>query len=418
MKNNAIYLFLIFTIINISSEENKFEYETISIISNSDLNPLSFNSQDKICSTYIPSLFNPIPLVRYGDYDGPTPLHYKINIFNPILEEIEFKIYNYNLLDNNININFGVCNDKTLDECYFGLSSGLPKDIELQNNTLDHLKITNQITEKKFSLDKWELLLDKNMIKSRLYLGYNHLDFNSQNKNYIGTCQNIKEDSFWGCYFKEMIFNNTAIPLNKSDEEDYKIYFSSEDYTIIFPKEFQDKFEKASNGSCTYNAGEKKTFCRDFFKKDYIIPLTLSNDNMDITLEIDYLKRFNSEAEQDSINMVFIKDIDYIIFPLIMLKNFHIQFDADSNIIRFYSRDKKILHVKIKEPEPEPENSSSALTIFLVILIILLLLGLVFGIFVFLKKIKNDDSKEINKFQKFEEDDNDDFKKLKEKKIY
>ena len=125
---------------------------------------------------------------------------------------------------------------------------------------------------------------------------------------------------------------------------------------------------------------------------------------MDITLEIDSKKRFNSEEDKDSINMIFSKDIDYIIFPLIMFKNFHIQFDAETNIIRFYSTDRNILHVKIKEQQSE-NNSSSALTIFLVILIILLLLGLSFGIFCFLKKRKISKSEQI-----FE----DDFKNMNE----
>ena len=417
MENNIIYLFLIYTIINISSETNILEYPLISDISDSDLKPLSITSNDILCPTYIPSLFNPIPLVKNGDYPGPKYLYYSVKIENPIMDESEYEIYKYKLLDNNIEVVFGKDMDNSLDKCYFGLSSGLKEDINLKNNTLDHLKITNQITEKKFSLEKWDLITNPNKIISKFYLGYNHKDFNSKNKNYIGTCQNIKEDTFWGCYFKEMIFNNISIPLKKSEEEDYKIYFSSEDYTIKFPKEFQDLFEKASNGSCQYNAGESKTFCKDWFKeKDSIIPLKLSNDNMDITLEIDNLKRFNSEAEQDSINMIFKKEFEYIIFPLIMFKNFHIQFDADDNIIRFYSTDKNILHVKVKDLQPD-NNSSSALTVFLVILIILLLLGLGFGILYCIIKRRNGDSKEINKFTKFE-DEEEDFKNMKEKKIY
>ena len=419
MKNNPNlekYLFLIFIVINISSEKI-LEYDIIS--SKTDLKPLYINSKDNICPKYIPSLFNPLPLVNNGDYDGVFPQYSKIQISNPIIEESLFYIYLGNVIDNNIEIIFGMKNDYVdLEDCYFGLSLGLQESEELKdsNNTLDYLKNNNQIEEKKFSLDKWDLNSQQNII-SKLYLGYNHKDFNSQNSKYIGTCQKTKEDSYWGCYFKQMIFNNTIIPLNKSDGEDYKIYFSSEDYTIKFPKEFKEIFVKTSDDSCTYDKKHSKVTCKDWFKEDYFIPLTLSNDNMDITLEIDSSRRFKSddEQEEDSANMSFDENIDYIIFPLIMFKNFHIQFDADKNIIRFYSTNKNILNVKIKEPEQE-NNSSSALTIFLVILIIILLLGLGFGIFFYIKKRRSGNSQEINKFTKFE--DEDDFKNMQEKKIY
>ena len=409
------YLFLIFIVINIPSGTILFEFDMIS--NKTDLKPLSIISKDNICSTYIPSLFSPIPLVKKDDYRSLFPQFYFIEILNPIIDACEYDIYSGNLLDDNIKLFLGV---KTvfdeIDDCYFGLSSGLQKSIKLKegNSTLEYLKNTNQIDEKKFSLDKWDLYSDQSKIKSKLYFGFSHKDFNSQNAKYIGTCQNIKEDSYWGCYFKQMIFNNTEIPLNKSDNEDYKIYFSSEDYTIKFPKDFKDIFIKPSDDSCKYDQKHSKITCKDWFKEDFFIPLTLSNDNMDITLEIDSSKRFNSD-EDNSISMSFDEDIDYIIFPLKMFKNFHIQFDADKNIIRFYSTNKNILNVKIKEPEQE-NNSSSALTIFLVILIIILLLGLGFGIFYYFKKRRNGNSQEINKFTKFE--DEDDFKNMQEKKIY
>ena len=420
MKNNSNlkkYLFLIFIVINISSETTYLEYDLIS--NKPYLNPLSIISKDNKCQIYIPSLFNPIPLIKNGIYEETTSLHQDVIISNPIMERIQYDIYQGSLTDYNIDIIFGIRRDTDTDICYFGLSSGLQESVDLKdkNNTLEYLKINNQIDEKKFSIDKWDLnLLDQNMIKSKLYLGYSHKDFNSQNKKYIGTCENIKEDTFWGCYFKQMIFNNFIIPLKKSEEEDYKIFFSSEDYTIKFPESFINTFLKDSNSSCTFDSLNSKTICKNEFKEDLFIPLTLSNDNMDITLEIDSSKRFDSDKDQESIDMIFDVEIDYIIFPLKMFKNFHIQFDADNNIIKFYSTNKNILHVKIKDEPQQENNSSSALTVFLVILIIILLLGLGFGILFFIKKRRNGKSEEINKFTKFE--DEDDFKNMQEKKIY
>ena len=361
MKNNSNLtkdLLLIFIVIKISSEIISYD-----LISNkTKLNPLSIYFKDSICQTYILSLFSPFPLVNYGEYDKIKKQPYKLKIKNPIMDELYYNVYLGNVLDKNIL--FGMRPDDQKKDCYFGLSPELQESDEFEdrNNTLEYLKFTNQTTEKKFSIDKWDLNSD--MIKSKLYLGYNHENFNSKNSKYIGTCQNIIGDSYWGCYFKQMIFNNTKIPLSRTDEEDYKIYFSNE-YTINFPLKFKEIFVNSSDDSCIYDNKNKKIIYKDWFNEDLFIPLSLSNDNMDITLEIDNLKRFNSEEEKDSIQITF-KSIDYIIFPLEMFKNFHIQFDADNNITRFYSTNKSILNVKIKEPEQE-KNTSSALTVFLVI---------------------------------------------------
>ena len=45
-------------------------------------------------------------------------------------------------------------------------------------------------------MDRWDLNSEQNLIKSKLYLGYTHKDFDPKNKEYIGTCENIKEDNF------------------------------------------------------------------------------------------------------------------------------------------------------------------------------------------------------------------------------
>ena len=417
-SNLTKYLFLILIAINYSSSSETIYLDYDLCSNKTDLNPLSIISKDSKCMKYIPSLFSPIPLIKNGNYEDIYSQRQEAVISNPIMEKSKYDIYKGKLTDYNLDSIFGIRRDKDSDICYLGLSSGYEESDELKdiNSTLEYLKNTNQIDEKIFSLDKWNLSSDQNMIKSKLYLGYSHKDFNSQNKKYIGTCQNIKENIFWGCKFKQMIFNNTKILLNISKDEDYTIYFSSEDYTIKFPESFKDIFLKASNGSCTFDSLQLETICKDMFKEHLYIPLTLTNDNMNITLEIDSLKRFNSEKDLDSINMAFEEDIKYIIFPLNMFKNFHIQFDADNNIIRFYSTDKNILHVKITEEPLQENNSSSALTVFLVIIIIILLLGLGFGILFYIRKRRSGKSEEINKFTKFE--DEDDFKNLNEKKIY
>ena len=161
MPNNqilVIYLIL-FLIINISSVKVYHEFNMISNITNYDLEPLHIISKDNICPTYIPSLFNPIPLIKYGDYEYIFPQFYYITVSHPIIGKSEYEIYKGNLIDNNIETIFGIKVDLLGDICYFGLSSGLPSSIELKKkyNTLDYLKNTNQIEKKIFSIDKWDL---------------------------------------------------------------------------------------------------------------------------------------------------------------------------------------------------------------------------------------------------------------------
>ena len=152
MKNNSnlikyLYLFLISSIINISSEKY-YEFDMISNKTNLVL--LSIISKDNNCQTYIPSLFNPIPLIKRGDYRDIVPQFYQISISNPIMYSDIYFIFLGNIIDSNLMTILGIRNDFTV--CYFGLSSGLPLSIELKekNNTLDYLKITNQMEKKYF----------------------------------------------------------------------------------------------------------------------------------------------------------------------------------------------------------------------------------------------------------------------------
>lgn len=422
MKNNSkitkyLFLFFIFNLKNISCQKFPQEVDILSYRKNDELKPLVFISKDTICENYTISILNPISVIQFGyNYQNIISQHYSISWTNPVMDKITVTVfYGDKIYNNNTIIFLGmISGDKK--GCYFGLSPELPPSVELKegNNTLEYMKSTKQIDKKIFSLDKWDLNSDLNVIKSKLYLGYNHKDFNSD-KKYIGICDNVNK-TLWGCNFNEMIFNNVTIPLNSSEDgkKFYTIFFSSEDYKIRFPKKFQSIFKEISKEACDYRQALKKTICKDFFKTDLFIPLKLRNENMDITLEIDSEKRFNSDdsINQDLINMMFTGDD--IIFPLIMLKNFHIQFDGEKNVIRFYSKDKNLLNVKLKEEPKEEEGSSVGLIIFLVILIILIIGGLGYGAFYFIKKRKS--SIDINRFSKYE--DEDDFKNMNDKKVF
>ena len=179
-------------------------------------------------------------------------------------------------------------------------------------------------------------------------------------------------------------------------------------------------------GKCEYNIEKEATYCYNLFDNKLFIPLTLSNENMNITIEIDSIQRYIKEAEKEETNIIFKEENDYLIFPMIMFKNFHVLFDADNTIIKFYSNDTDILQVKEEDKNNDEDkdttspssssSSSTVLKVFLIILIIAIIIGLGLFIFIFIRKRRNNVEKNINKFTKFE--DEEDFKNLNENKVY
>ena len=108
---------------------------------------------------------------------------------------------------------------------------------------------------------------------------------------------------------------------------------------------------------------------------------------MNITLEIDNINRFSTIIDENKTETrIIYEDFNYFIFPLIMFKKFHVQFDAENDIISFYTNDASILQVK-KEKEIEKEKENNGF-IFLLIFIIIIILGIGYGIFWFIRKIK------------------------------
>ena len=139
---------------------------------------------------------------------------------------------------------------------------------------------------------------------------------------------------------------------------------------------------------------------------------------MIITIEIDNKIRYNNKDNEYKTRIKF-EDINYFILPLIVFKNFDIQFNAQDNIISFYTTDESILELKKKNdnnPIPkEEEEPSNAGIIILVIFIVILILVLLFGIFWFLKRRRNSESN-INKYNKFEDEEN--FQDMNDKKVF
>lgn len=427
------YYFIILFLLNILF--TKEEYETFKIniaIKENELDYLYINDDstekdDRGCQKWIPSLFNPILLV-HGDYDikDLENLQKEIEVYSPYLfNEIKIRLYKLDLFSKKYNLILGKNFVKLfVKDCYFGLSYNLANYTDFEENdiNLNYLKSQNKITNEIFSFDKWTI--KENSIESTFYFGDSHDNF-INNKGIIGNCYVNIEDIYWGCPFKKMSLNNSIIELKKDNEEQkfYKIYFSSENYNIIFPQTFKKKFMDLSNNNCFENNETKEISCQNLFNTEYYIPLKFINDNMTITTEIDNIYTFNRNQEDKKYKTrILFEDVDYFILPLIMFKKFHIQFDAKNKIISFYTTNSSILELKkedennSKNEEKEDEPSSNAGTVVLVIFIILLILVLVFGIIWFIRKRKGSADKNINKYNKFEDEEN--FQNMDEKRVF
>ena len=370
----------------------------------------------KKCTNTIPSLSIPIILAPTSFYDDSslemldgrrvstnTPLIFNTNEeFSGIL----FKRKEDNSL-------WAVEDGELLGvNCYLGLSYRLPNSSlsGLENNEINlfNLNRTRIIESPIFSFDKWNELINKS-ISSRLYYGENHEDFIS-NPGIIGPCKIIENGEYWGCFFDNIYFNDKNISLISNEtKENYNIYFTSEKSEIIFPLSFQDDFLRITDDHCnilTVPSG-KNLFC-DYFEKEDYFEMILSNENMDITIEIDNYKKYklNPIDEDKNRTRIYFKDIEYIIFPLMMFKKFHVQFNAEENVINFYTNDSSILKIKKKPHKDDSSSDSNGLTIFLVILIIIIIIIIGFGIFYFIKKRnKTYHEGDINKFNRFEDDE-------------
>ena len=414
-----IYLFLICFVINLLfTSSNIGNLEMKSNITDLELDTLNIenkNTNDQ-CGNWIPSLFSPIMLVPssfdLGDKEYTNSIIKSESISD---KDINIYLFNFTFL-NEYNIFFGREQiGRTVHNCYFGLMKKYnPNDISEGQIILNNLKVDNKIDQKIFSFGIWHL--SPSEIKSNFYLGYVHENFKSKN-GVIGTCQAIKDDIHWGCSFNKISFNNIVVDLKDENGNLYNIYFSSENYNIKFPQKFEEKFKKLTNDSCRYVTDSEVPSlileCNNFFNEKNFASISLIDDNMNITIQIDSIIRFSNknDSEKDKTRIQF-QDINYFIFPLIMFKNFHIQFNADNDIISFYTTDKSILQL-IQKTE---ENSSNGLKVFLIILIILIIIALLFGIFVFLSKRKGSVQKSINKYNKFEDEDN--FQNMNEKRVF
>ena len=409
-KNNFFYLIILFLSISIVNTKYKEIELKLKKGSGTDYDlPLYLETNDS-CSKWVPALFSPILIINSGiDSENYTGTNYYIKIQNPDSikgnkNPFNMEIYQYNISIFN-DIYIAKSEDNWPQFCRFGLDYSEISYGKINLNSIKNL-IPKQLDKNIFSFGKWDLN-NQDFIYSKFYIGDSHENFMGD----VGTCNIQNEAGYYGCIFNELIFSNETYSLiNENNNKSYIIYFSSEFNKIYFPKSFEKKIK-----NCNFQQKYYPEFiCEDLKNKDYM-PLILRNDNMNITLEVDKINRFYTYSSiSDNVANILFHEYEYFIFPLTMLKNFHIQFDVEKKIISFFSNDTSILEIKRKgsqnqdNPEKdEPLGISTWLLILLIILGILLIIGIGYGGFLLYKKKHPKLEEKFNKYSRFNDEEND-----------
>ena len=371
------------------------------------------------CNQWIPSLINSISLYDCTIKTAGLPIfkeNIDVNLPN-FPEPLLLDFFKYKLFEKYDAIIGRITHLSYM--CYFGLSCGISEYDEILDENHINLNIMRNISEFEkiiFSFDNWTLSSDNLSITSTLYFWDKHEKFNS-NEGISVTCDVDESDPYWGCIFKNISFNNNSVGLTNDRGEYYKIFFTSENHNIIIPISFKEKFNEITKNVCEEISNE--VICNFFGNKEYTELILIDEENMNITIEIDNLNRYSLDKQDNMKNKTRIKfgEKDFFFLPLIMFKRFHVQFDAENYKINFYTTDESILKIKKEQKEDKKKGSSSKVgTVFLVIFIILLILGLGCGAFWLLKKRRNSVEKNINKYNKFEDEDN--FQDMNDKRIF
>lgn len=426
-----IFFYVLFIMNLIFSKEEIINYKMEISIGKPTLDIFHIDYDD-ICKKWIPSLLSPIILVfpdnDIQNYFSSKNFSDKFSINNPYEineNKLNIYIYNYDFLNQKYNVSLGKIKeiyDSGL--CYFGLLSnvGVNKQLDLNYILLKSLSDSNQIDKKIFSFSEW--IISNKTITTNFFLGNSHNHFTSKkDKGIVGTCMTNKSELYWGCSFDQISYNGKIENLTQKDIN-FKIYFSSENHTAIFPLEFKNNFDILTDGKCTYDESAHKDepehylSCDALFNKENYFLISLINKDMNITIEIDNNKRFNNGENIDGRTRISYEPVNYFILPLIMFKHFHVEFDDEEDLIKFYTTDESILKVNNKENKKDNKKNgkSKGLIVFLIILIIIIILALIYLALLVIKKRRSSVRNNINKYNKFE--DEEDFKDMNEKRVF
>lgn len=400
-----IFSLIIFSFVNANYTE--FDLKMKKYMNDPELT-LYFETED-FCEKWVPALMTPISLVDYSkNIENCSQTLHSIDFKNLITEkkynfELEINIYT-KPISIFTSVPFGKSCITWPEYCLFGLGYSNVILYNSNYNSVKSLIISKQIESNIFSFDKWNLT-DNEFIKSKLYIGGSHEHFLEKN---VGTCNNTNNTYYWGCIFNELVFLNKTFSLIKEEKNPNIIYFSSEMNKIYLPNDFKENLTEV----CLYKEGAYTGLVCDDVKKKGYLEMILRNNNMNITIEVDDVQKYEDYNFKNITNIIF-HDSNFIILPLAAFKNFHVQFNLDNNQISFFSNDTSILEIKKDELEKTSELKSDdrqfvGLIVFLVILGVLLIGCLGYGFFLFQKKRRihfSNFEKRFNKYSKFEDNE-------------
>ena len=384
IRTKMIY-FLFICLISLSQSSIKIKLQ--SEITEDELYPMEIK-YDYICQTWMPSLFNPFLIISDSTIENyGLVFKKKISLSNLYFQGISFKCDVSELFFKSQYTTYvaqcAFTNNANHGNCFFGLSHSVPKStigLDINDTNIDILNQKKYIDEKIFSFSKWQI--NDDLVTSELLIGDSHLNY--KDSGYIGIC-NVTDESYWRCDFENLTFYDYTIPLRKDDKTLYQIYLTTESNTISFPSEFKTILKTASKEKCksTLFGGDYFLDCENADNVDYI-PLKISTSEMNITAEIDFFDRFRQKTKGPKTKTrIQFSHEEYIIFPMMMFKQFDVEFNAEKKAISFFTTNSSILETPIP-----PVKKSNVLKILLIILIIIIVLAAGFGIFLLIRYFK------------------------------
>ena len=283
------------------------------------------------------------------------------------------------ILSNNFYFTFGVASQISLSSHNFDGVLGLGRKYKVSDSKYSILQIIKNngaIKSTKFSF-KYDYKT-KNL---DLYLGEEHEDFSKKN---VASCPLTDGDTYgeslWTCdlySFSVMKENNVL----KKISIDYEALFDTGTNHNIFPSEILDDLRSTFLSFNCYIQNErdssseymKAVYCRDpnnlpkisFGLKSYILTLGKENFYNRIYINNEYIYR---------LRLLFVDEIDFCVIGQNFFFEYHILFDNDKGVLKFYNDEED----SITYHEEEEEGIKTWLLILLIVGGVLILAGITF----------------------------------------
>ena len=277
----------------------------------------------------------------------------------------------FNTTDNNISFYmlFGVASKTKFNVLGADGVMGLGRELALMNySPLYCLKTNNFIEHEGFSIKCNNSL--KNAI---LFFGDEHEDFKNDN---IGFCpltsKTHKEKKFWSCKLYSFAISNNVI--NSSFNLNLSVIFDSGTNTIVLPRYIlwflKEQLKKIG---CSINNLSMEISNIICYNKKTIPNFVFEIGNYYLTLSNEYFTFIDNTTLSNNtfgyiLNVYFEEGIEMGIIGLPFFYEFHTRFDFDSNMMKFFSNNKKINKSFNKNIKSENKDINFKLKILIIVL--------------------------------------------------